>query len=161
MLSPFTMCLLPYYIDPAPQGQAGCFPGYPKSCVGFLFLSPIGQRHWVYYAALAAAVIVLAVAAVMLLRGRGSPKELRGTWIYDSTTEYTFDGEKSGAMRVQGTDYAFTYRVRGSVVTLTFEHDAIETANYRFKVDGDTLVLAGEEGTSGGVYQLLRLPEEE
>lgn len=117
-----------------------------------------GQRHWVYYAALAAAVIVLAVAAVMLLRGRGSPKELRGTWIYDSTTEYTFDGEKSGAMRVQGTDYAFTYRVRGSVVTLTFEHDAIETANYRFKVDGDTLVLAGEEGTSGGVYQLLRLP---
>lgn len=120
-----------------------------------------GQHHWVYYAALAAAVIVLAVAAVMLLRGRGSPKELRGTWIYDSTTEYTFDGEKSGAMRVQGTDYAFTYRVRGSVVTLTFEHDAIETANYRFKVDGDTLVLAGEEGTSGGVYQLLRLPEEE
>lgn len=119
-----------------------------------------GQRHWVYYAALAAAVIVLAVAAVMLLRGRGSPKELRGTWIYDSTTEYTFDGEKNGAMRVQGTDYAFTYRVRGSVVTLTFEHDAIETANYRFKVDGDTLVLAGEEGTSGGVYQLLRLPEE-
>lgn len=155
------MCLLPYYTDPAPQGQAGCFPGYPKSCVGFLFSSPIGQRHWVYYAALAAAVIVLAVAAVMLLRGRGSPKELRGTWIYDSTTEYTFDGEKSGAMRVQGTDYAFTYRVRGSVVTLTFEHDAIETANYRFKVDGDTLVLAGEEGTSGGVYQLLRLPEEE
>ena len=64
-------------------------------------------------------------------------------------------------MRVQGTDYALTYRVRGSVVTLTFEHDAIETANYRFKVDGDTLVLAGEEGTSGGVYQLLRLPEEE
>lgn len=120
-----------------------------------------GQRHWVYYAALAAAVIVLAVAAVMLLRGRGSPKELRGTWIYDSTTEYTFDGEKSGAMRVQGTDYAFTYRARGSVVTLTFEHDAIETANYRFKVDGDTLVLAGKEGTSGGVYQLLRLPEEE
>ena len=53
MLSPFTMCLLPYYTDPAPQGQAGCFPGYPKFCVGFLFSSPIGQRHWVYYAALA------------------------------------------------------------------------------------------------------------
>ena len=53
MLSPFTMCLLPYYTDPAPQGQAGCFPGYPKSCVGFLFSSPIGQRHWDYYAALA------------------------------------------------------------------------------------------------------------
>ena len=119
-----------------------------------------GQRHWVYYAALAAAVIVLVVAAVVLLRGRGSPKELRGTWIYDSSTEYTFDGEKNGAMRVQGTDYTFTYRVRGSVVTLTFDHEAIETANYRFKVDGDTLVLAGEEGTSGGVYQLLRLPEE-
>lgn len=47
------MCLLPYYTDPAPQGQAGCFPGYPKFCVGFLFSSPIGQRHWVYYAALA------------------------------------------------------------------------------------------------------------
>ena len=47
------MCLLPYYTDPAPQGQAGCFPGYPKSCVGFLFSSPIGQRHWDYYAALA------------------------------------------------------------------------------------------------------------
>ena len=120
-----------------------------------------GQHHWIYYAALAAAVIVLVVAAVMLLRGRGSPGELRGTWIYDSSTEYTFDGEKSGAMRVQGMDYTFTYRVRGSVVTLTFDHEAIETANYRFKVDGDTLVLAGEEGTSGGVYQLLRLPEEE
>ena len=47
------MCLLPYYTDPAPQGQVGCFPGYPKFCVGFLFSSPIGQRHWVYYAALA------------------------------------------------------------------------------------------------------------
>lgn len=47
------MCLLPYYTDPAPQGQAGCFPGYPKFCVGFLFSSPIGQRHWDYYAALA------------------------------------------------------------------------------------------------------------
>ena len=47
------MCLLPYYTDPAPQGQAGCFPGYPKFCVGFFFSSPIGQRHWDYYAALA------------------------------------------------------------------------------------------------------------
>ena len=39
------MCLLPYYIDPAPQGQAGCFPGYPKSCVGFLFSSPISTER--------------------------------------------------------------------------------------------------------------------
>ena len=56
----FAMCFLPlpcvcspYYTDPAPQGQAGCFPGYPKFCVGFFFSSPIGQRHWDYYAALA------------------------------------------------------------------------------------------------------------
>ena len=51
------MCFLPlpcvcspYYTDPAPQGQAGCFLGYPKFCVGFLFSSPISTGPVKIYA---------------------------------------------------------------------------------------------------------------
>ena len=53
----FAMCFLPlpcvcspYYTDPAPQGQAGCFLGYPKFCVGFLFSSPISTGPVKIYA---------------------------------------------------------------------------------------------------------------
>lgn len=118
-------------------------------------------RRWLYYAALGAAVAVLVVSAFMLLRqNRSRAADLRGTWIYDSSTEYEFDGKDRGVMRVGSSEHAFVYRARGEILTVEYTDSAIETANYRFRIDGDSLIMAGEEGTTGGVYELIRLPEE-
>lgn len=112
-----------------------------------------------YTVPLIAAGIVFAVAAFMLLYlNRSHPKDLLGTWVYDSNTEYDFDGKRAGVMHAGGEDFAFSYRTKGSKLTLEFEDAAVETACYRFRINDNVLILAGEEGTTGGVYQLVLLP---
>ena len=50
---------------------------------------------------------------------------------------------------------------RGDKLTLTFADQMLETAHYQFAVNGSVLTLTGGEGTAGGVYQLVFLPEDE
>lgn len=115
-----------------------------------------------YVAILIAAGVLFVVAVSMLVHlNLSRPRALRGTWVYDSHTEYDFDGESAGVMHTGGEDFAFSYRIKGQRLTLTFENTAIETATYRYRIDDNLLTMAGEEGTTGGVYQLVLLPQEQ
>mgnify|MGYP004620531745 FL=1 len=113
------------------------------------------------YAALAAGIAVLAAAVVLLVTQRSSAGKLAGTWIYNSSVSYTFDGEAAGAMYDRGQAYEFAYKARGDKLTLTFADQMLETAHYQFAVNGSVLTLTGGEGTAGGVYQLVFLSEDE
>ena len=53
------------------------------------------------------------------------------------------------------------YRHGDALLTLTFADQMLETAHYQFAVNGSVLTLTGGEGTAGGVYQLVFLPEDE
>jgi len=107
----------------------------------------------------AAAVLLVVVVAVFCL-ARNHAKDLRGTWVYSSNTEYDFDGRDKGAMYTGGEKYDFTYKARGKVLTVTYEDPTLETATYQFRIEGNILTLVGGEGTTGGEYQLVYLPEE-
>ena len=111
-------------------------------------------------AALAIGAAVLAAVAILLVTQRSSAGKLAGTWIYNSSVSYTFDGDAAGTMYDRGQAYEFTYRARGDRLTLTFADTMLETAHYRFAVAGSVLTLTGGEGTAGGVYQLVFLPED-
>ena len=114
-----------------------------------------------YVVPLLAAGVLFAAAVVMLVHlNHARYGALRGTWVYDSFTEYDFNGTRSGVMHTAGEEFPFSYRIRGKRLILTFENKALETAAYRYRIEEDLLTMAGEEGTSGGVYRLVLLPEE-
>ena len=97
-----------------------------------------------------AALAVIIVGIILLAKGcSGGTDALAGTWEFDGTTTYSFDGSGSGTMELPSISYDFTY-------TIDYANESVRDSEYEFTVDGNTLTLVGDEGTGGGTYELKR-----
>ena len=86
----------------------------------------------------------------------GGTDALAGTWEFDGTTTYSFDGSGSGAMELPSISYDFTYTIDGNKLMIDYANESVRDSEYEFTVDGNTLTLIGGEGTVGGTYELKR-----
>ena len=86
----------------------------------------------------------------------GGTDALVGTWEFDGTTTYSFDGSGSGAMELPSISYDFTYTIDGNKLMIDYANESVRDSEYEFTVDGNTLTLIGGEGTVGGTYELKR-----
>ena len=104
-----------------------------------------------------AALAVIIVGIILLAKGcSGGTDALAGTWEFDGTTTYSFDGSGSGAMELPSISYDFTYTIDGNKLMIDYANESVRDSEYEFTVDGNTLTLIGGEGTVGGTYELKR-----
>ena len=62
-----------------------------------------------------AALAVIIVGIILLAKGcSGGTDALAGTWEFDGTTTYSFDGSGSGTMELPSISYDFTYTIDGN-----------------------------------------------
>ena len=114
------------------------------------------QRRMLFVGA-AAVLIVIVVVIVLIVKGcSGRTDVLAGTWDFDGTTTYSFDGEGSGAMVLHSISYDFTYTIDGNKLVIDYINESVHDSPYEFAVDGDILTMVGGEGTVGGTYKLTR-----
>ena len=112
------------------------------------------QRRMLFGGA-AAALIVIVVLIVLIVKGcSGRTDVLAGTWDFDGTTTYSFDGEGSGAMVLPSISYDFTYMINGDRPVIDFANEILQDSTYTFLVEDGTLTMIGGEGTIGGTYEL-------
>ena len=103
----------------------------------------------------AAALIVIVVVIVLIVKGcSGRTDVLAGTWDFDGTTTYEFDGNETGAMELPSISYDFTYTIDGNKLMIDYANESVRDSEYEFTVDGNTLTLIGGEGTVGRTYEL-------
>ena len=94
---------------------------------------------------------------VLVAKGcSGGTDALAGTWEFDGTTTYSFDGSGSGTMELPSISYDFTYTIDGNKLMIDYANESVRDSEYEFTVDGNTLTLIGDEGTVGGTYELKR-----
>ena len=114
------------------------------------------QRRMLFGGA-AAVLIVIVVVIVLIVKGcSGRTDVLAGTWDFDGTTTYSFDGEGSGAMVLPSISYDFTYTIDGNKLVIDSINESVHDSPYEFAVDGDILTMVGGEGKVGGTYKLTR-----
>ena len=114
------------------------------------------QRRMLFGGA-AAVLIVIVVVIVLIVKGcSGRTDVLAGTWDFDGTTTYSFDGEGSGAMVLPSISYDFTYTIDGNKLVIDFINESVHDSPYEFAVDVDILTMVGGEGKVGGTYKLTR-----
>lgn len=114
------------------------------------------QRRMLFGGA-AAVLIVIVVVIVLIVKGcSGRTDVLAGTWDFDGTTTYSFDGEGSGAMVLPSISYDFTYTIDGNKLVIDYINESVHDSPYEFAVDGDILTMVGGEGKVGGTYKLTR-----
>ncbi len=114
------------------------------------------QRRMLFGGA-AAVLIVIVVVIVLIVKGcSGRTDVLAGTWDFDGTTTYSFDGEGSGAMVLPSISYDFTYTIDGNKLVIDYINESVHASPYEFAVDGDILTMVGGEGKVGGTYKLTR-----
>ena len=105
----------------------------------------------------AAALIVIVVVIALIVKGcSGRTDALAGTWDFDGTTTYEFDGNGTGAMVLPSISYDFTYTIDGNKLVIDYLNESVHDSTYEFTVDGDILTMVGGEGTVGGTYKLTR-----
>lgn len=85
-----------------------------------------------------------------------SSSKLKGTFIYNESIKYIFDGKGNGSMHDGNDEYEYTYTVDKDKLTIDFKNEAVRDATYTFKNENDTLKLIGGEGTIGGEYVLKK-----
>ena len=114
------------------------------------------QRRMLFGGA-AAVLIVIVVVIVLIVKGcSGRTDVLAGTWDFDGTTTYSFDGEGSGTMVLPSISYDFTYTIDGNKLVIDYSNESVHDSTYEFTVDGDILTMVGGEGTVSGTYKLTR-----
>lgn len=114
------------------------------------------QRRMLFGGA-AAVLIVIVVVIVLIVKGcSGRTDVLAGTWDFDGTTTYSFDGEGSDAMVLPSISYDFTYTIDGNKLVIDYINESVHDSPYEFAVDGDILTMVGGEGKVGGTYKLTR-----
>ena len=114
------------------------------------------QRRMLFGGA-AAVLIVIVVVIVLIVKGcSGRTDVLAGTWDFDGTTTYSFDGEGSGTMVLPSISYDFTYTIDGNKLVIDYINESVHDSPYEFAVDGDILTMVGGEGTVSGTYKLTR-----
>lgn len=110
-----------------------------------------GRKRLIGIAAVIA-VLLLAAASVMYLCFRTD--RLEGTWRYDEVTAYEFDGRGSGKLLLPDKEYAFTYKLTDSELSIDFENEAAKDAVYDYSVSGDELTMSCGEGNERVTYLL-------
>lgn len=101
------------------------------------------QRRMLFGGA-AAVLIVIVVVIVLIVKGcSGRTDVLAGTWDFDGTTTYSFDGEGSGAMVLSSISYNFTYTIDGNKLVIDYINESVHDSPYEFAVDGDILIMVG------------------
>ena len=115
------------------------------------------KQRRMLFGGVAAALVVIAVVIVLIVKGcTGSADALAGTWDFDGTTTYSFDGKGSGAMVLPSISYDFTYKIDGNTLVIDYINESVHDSTYEFTASGDTLTLIGGEGTIGGTYELTK-----
>lgn len=88
------------------------------------------------------------------------PSILQGSFRYDASTCYLFDGAGNGAMVIETGEkilqFDYTYVVKSDILELDFRQEEVTDAAYTFRLKNDKMVLTGGNGTVGGEYILYR-----
>lgn len=113
--------------------------------------------HRMVLCGMIAALAVIIISLVLLAKDySGGTDALAGTWDFDGTTIYFFDGSGSGAMELPSISYDFTYTIDGNKLMIDYANESVRDSTYEFTTSGDTLTLIGGESTVGGTYELKR-----
>ena len=93
------------------------------------------QRRMVLCGAIAALAVII-VGIILLAKGcSGGTDALAGTWEFDGTTTYSFDGSGSGAMELPSISYDFTYTIDGNKLMIDYANESVRDSEYEFTVD--------------------------
>ena len=98
------------------------------------------------------AILVVTLVAVVLIQ----KDKLKGTWNYDGTTVYQFDGEGNGMLILPSKDYKFYYEIKKNELLIDFVEENARDFVYKFDVDGDTLILVDKKGEEKVIYTMKR-----
>lgn len=102
------------------------------------------------------AVVIVVVFIIFALLPKSDLGVVKGTWVYDQYTRYEFDGNGNGCMCLEDLHYKYTYIISDDELTLDFENDTVHDCTYTFKINDNTLIIIGGEGTVGGTYELTK-----
>ncbi len=112
------------------------------------------KKSRIILVALLVVLIVFTVAVIFTLNKKSSP--LIGTFVYDSYTEYVFESDGKGCLKVDDLSYEYTYKISGDKLIIDFTEDVVRDCDYTFSVKDNELTLVGGENTDGGTYTLKK-----
>ena len=114
------------------------------------------QKYLLY---LSAALIVLIIGIVLIIRGcsGGGTDALYGTWDLDGITVYVFDGKGGGALELPRSRYEFRYEIKDGTVSIDFADDKVRDVSYEFTVGSDELTLERKEKNDTIIHKFKKL----
>ena len=87
------------------------------------------QHRMVLCGAIAALAVII-VGIILLAKGcSGGTDALAGTWEFDGTTTYSFDGSGSGTMELPSISYDFTYTIDGNKLMIDYANESVRDSD--------------------------------
>ena len=114
------------------------------------------EKNLVVFSVIVLFLIIVGVCAVILSSQSNRSNKLQGLWIYDSVTSYEFSLDNKGVMHVSEQNYTFSYKLKGRKLNIDFNSTSVQDCVYKINIEENVLTIEGKQGTTGGVYELVR-----
>lgn len=84
-----------------------------------------------------------------------------GNWTINNAITYRFEQDGSGAMVLPNSQYAFSFEIIGNKIYIDFEDETFDDGIFAFRLEGDMLILSGEEDSTNDSFELNRINSDE
>ena len=92
-------------------------------------------------------IIIIIVSLLFLVLRKPQKETLLGSWITPGGTIYEFNEDNKGIMIVPLSEYKFTYKIDGNKLSIDYESEKANDADYEYSIKNNKLVLKGKRGT--------------
>ncbi len=65
--------------------------------------------------------------------------------------------QERGSVKLKEGNFYFNFKTENNRVIMDFKNEKMKDATYSYAVEGNTLLLIGKEGTTGGEYILKKI----
>ena len=93
------------------------------------------------------AIIAIIISLILLTLKKSNKDSLIGSWVTQGGTVYEFKEDNKGTMIVPLSEYKFTYKINDNKLSIDYEDEKANDADYEYSIKNNKLILTGKKGT--------------
>lgn len=92
-------------------------------------------------------IILIVVVLLFCFLSKDANSKFLGTWVSEGGTIYEFREKNEGVMKTFLSEYKYTYKVKGNILSIDFEEEKAVDTDYEYSCQKNKCSFKSDRGT--------------